>query len=243
MLNVSNLHVAIGEKEILRGVTFSIAHGEVHVLMGPNGSGKSTLAQALLGQPTITATSGTMTFQGKELNSLPTAERAKLGMFLAFQHPVAVEGVTIGNLLRSAEKAMRAKPPELGSFQKKIDETMSQMEFAKGFSERSLNDGFSGGERKKMEIVQSLVLNPALLILDEIDSGLDVDALQTVARQIQAWRTDPKKSVLLITHYPRILKYIIPDVVHVMREGKIVAEGDASLAQKIEQEGFEASIA
>ncbi len=242
MLKVSNLHVAVGKKEILRGVTLSIAPGEVHVLMGPNGSGKSTLAQALLGNPAVTVTSGSITFQGKEITSLPTAARAKLGMFLAFQNPVAIEGVTIGNLLRSAAKAMYSKPPELTAFQEKMDRTMTQLEFGKGFSERAFNEGFSGGERKKMEIVQSLVLDPALLILDEIDSGLDVDALRIVAGKIQAWKTSTKKSILLITHYPRILKYIVPEIVHVMRDWKIVAEGDATLAQKIEQEGFEASM-
>jgi Fe-S cluster assembly ATP-binding protein len=240
-LNVNNLHVAIGDKEILRGVSFSIAPGEVHAIMGPNGSGKSTLAHALLGHPAMTVTSGDMEFQGKPVTRLATAERAKLGMFLAFQHPVAIEGITIGNLLRTATKSIRGKSPKIGSFQHQIEQRMTDLEFGKGFSERSFNEGFSGGERKKMEIVQSLVLDPTFLILDEIDSGLDVDALRTVAEKIQEWKNDKTKSILLITHYPRILQYIVPDVVHVMRDGKIIAHGDASLALKIEQEGFDAS--
>jgi Fe-S cluster assembly ATP-binding protein len=237
-LVISDLHVNVGDKEILRGVDLTVEQGKVHALMGPNGSGKSTLAYALAGHPGYRVTGGRATFKGENVLDLPPDERAKLGMFLAMQYPVEVPGVSVTNFLRTAINAVRGEDVSVRQFAKDLREQMQLLEMDPRFAERSLNEGFSGGEKKRHEILQMALLRPTLAILDETDSGLDVDALKVVSQGVNRLR-GPGLGVLLITHYTRILRYIAPDAVHVMVEGRVVQSGGPELADQLEASGYE----
>jgi Fe-S cluster assembly ATP-binding protein len=241
LLEIDDLHAAVDGTEILRGVSLTVAEGEVHALMGPNGSGKSTLASTLLANPAYEVTAGTIRFRGEDVTKLPTDERAARGMFLGFQHPEEISGVSVLNFLRQA-MAVRKGIPDLSV----LEVRLSLMEWTKRlgmddrFQERYLNEGFSGGEKKRNEILQMALMEPDLAILDETDSGLDIDALRAVAEGIDVVRAERANlGILLITHYQRILDHLTPDVVHVLLDGRIVATGDAELAKRIEAEGFD----
>jgi Fe-S cluster assembly ATP-binding protein len=241
LLEIDNLHVTVDGSEILRGVTLSVADGEVHALMGPNGSGKSTLANTLLANPAYQVTEGTIRFRGEDVTHLPTDERAARGIFLGFQHPEEISGVSVLNFLRQA-LAVRKGIPDLSV----LEIRLSLMEWTKRlgmddrFQERYLNEGFSGGEKKRNEILQMAMMEPDFAILDETDSGLDIDALRTVAQGIAEVRAArPQLGILLITHYQRILDHLTPDVVHVLLDGRIVATGGPELARRIESGGFD----
>ena len=242
-LSISNLHVSVETKEIIRGINLDIPEGEVHAVMGPNGSGKSTLVNALAGHPKYTVTSGRAQFQGNNLLAMKPHERAKAGMFLAMQYPKEIAGVTLRSFLFAAYKAqMAARDPAFTSFspvkfKTMLEQHMQALHMDPAFAERSVNKGFSGGEKKKAEVLQMSILQPKLALLDETDSGLDVDALKIVAEGVQNMRK-PECSTLIVTHYARILEYIIPDRVHVMVAGKIVESGGADLAGKLEKEGY-----
>jgi len=242
MLEINNLHAGIDGKEILKGLTLKIGTGEVHAIMGPNGSGKSTLANVLAGRPKYVATSGTVTYQGKDLLALPTEERAREGVFLAMQYPVEIPGVNNIYFLKAALNAVRKHQglEELDAmeFLQLAREKMKLVELDEAFMSRSVNEGFSGGEKKRNEIFQMAVLDPKLAILDETDSGLDIDALRIVAQGVNALRSE-KHSVLVITHYQRLLKYLVPDFVHVLADGRIVKSGGKELAEELEQKGYE----
>jgi len=242
LLQINDLHVAVDGAEILRGVSLTVADGEVHALMGPNGSGKSTLASTLLANPVYEVTAGSIHFKGEDVTALPTDERAARGMFLGFQHPEEIAGVSVLNFLRQT-MAVRKGISDLSI----LEVRLALMEWTKRlgmddrFQERYLNEGFSGGEKKRNEILQMALMEPDLAILDETDSGLDIDALRAVAEGIDIVRTDrPNLGILMITHYQRILDHLTPDVVHVLLDGRIVATGDAELAKRIEADGFEA---
>ena len=243
-LVIKNLHVNVEDTEILRGVDLTIKTGEVHAIMGPNGTGKSTLAYALMGHPKYEITQGEATLDGKDLLNLDPNERSELGLFLAFQYPVAVPGVSVANFLRTAINARRkAQDPDdkgisIPDFRKKLKEQLALLDMDETFAGRYLNDGFSGGEKKRVEILQMATLEPKFSILDETDSGLDIDALKIVADGIN---TISKKDqgILVITHYQRILNYIEPDFVHVMLNGRIVESGGPELALRLEAEGYE----
>ena len=243
-LNIKDLHVNIGEKEILKGVTLSIQQGQVHAIMGPNGTGKSTLAYTLMGHPSYQVTGGSATFKGHDLFSLPTDERSRLGLFLAFQYPVAIPGVTVANFLRTAVNARRKaiNPADKGipilEFRNLLKEKMRMLKMDPSFAGRYLNDGFSGGEKKRAEVLQMAVLLPEIAILDETDSGLDIDALKIVSEGIHLLQ-EQNVGVLLITHYQRMLNYIKPDFVHVMMAGRIVESGGADLALHLEEHGYD----
>jgi Fe-S cluster assembly ATP-binding protein len=243
-LNIKDLHVNIGEKEILKGVTLSIQQGQVHAIMGPNGTGKSTLAYTLMGHPSYQVTEGSATFKGHDLFSLPTDERSRLGLFLAFQYPVAIPGVTVANFLRTAVNARRKafNPADKGipilEFRNLLKEKMRMLKMDPSFAGRYLNDGFSGGEKKRAEVLQMAVLQPEIAILDETDSGLDIDALKIVSEGIHLLQ-EQNVGVLLITHYQRMLNYIKPDFVHVMMAGRIVESGGADLALHLEEHGYD----
>ena len=239
LLNVKNLYVDVEEKQILHGVDLSIGKGETHVLMGPNGTGKSTLGYALMGNPRYTIKSGEIWFQGKNITEAPVNERAKAGIFLSFQNPLEVPGVTLSSFIRNALEQKTGKRIRLWDFKKKLTETMELLSMDASYAERDLNVGFSGGEKKKAEILQMLMLEPKLAILDETDSGLDVDAVRTVSKGIQLYKERCKGSLLIITHSTRILESLQVDVTHVMDEGKIVKNGDASLVDEINENGFE----
>jgi Fe-S cluster assembly ATP-binding protein len=241
LLEIDNLHVSVDGSEILRGVTLSVSPGEVHALMGPNGSGKSTLANTLLANPAYEVTEGTIRFQGKDITGLPTDERAARGIFLGFQHPEEISGVNVLNFLRQS-LAVRKGIPDLSV----LEIRLALMEWTKRlgmddrFQERYLNEGFSGGEKKRNEILQMAMMEPDFAVLDETDSGLDIDALRTVADGIaEVRKARPELGILLITHYQRILDHLTPDVVHVLLDGKIVATGGPELAQRIETGGFD----
>lgn len=237
-LEVIDLHVEVDGKEILKGVNLEIGRGEIHCLMGRNGSGKSTLAYALMGHPKCRITHGKIIFNGDDVTNLPIDRRAKLGIFLSFQYPEEIPGVTIANFLRVAYNSAKSTAIPVIEFQKMLREKISLLGMDEKFARRSLNEGFSGGEKKKAEILQMAVLRPSFAILDETDSGLDVDALKTVASGINKIKTK-EQSILLITHYQRILNYIAPDRVHVMSDGKIVKSGGKDLIEKIESEGYD----
>ena len=237
-LVIEDLHVDVGDKQILRGVDLTVEAGKVHALMGPNGSGKSTLAYALAGHPRYRVTGGKVTFKGEDVLDLTPDERARLGMFLAMQYPVEVPGVSVTNFLRTALNAVRGEDVPVREFAKELREQMRLLDMDPRFAERNLNEGFSGGEKKRHEILQMALLRPELAILDETDSGLDVDALRVVAEGVNRLR-GPELGVLLITHYTRILRYISPDMVHVMVDGRIVEEGGPELAQVLEDKGYE----
>jgi Fe-S cluster assembly ATP-binding protein len=243
-LEIRNLHVSIDDKPILNGVDLTIKQGEVHALMGPNGTGKSTLAYTLMGHPSYTVTAGQIIFKGVDLLELAPDERSRLGLFLAFQYPVAIPGVSVANFLRTAINARRrAERPDdkgipLPEFRKLLKAKMEQLEVPSSFAGRYLNEGFSGGEKKRAEILQMATLEPEIAVLDETDSGLDIDALRIVASGVNAL-AGPKLGVLVITHYQRILNYIKPEFVHVMLGGRIVETGGADLALHLEEKGYD----
>lgn len=238
------MHVSIREKEILKGLTLSIPQGEVHAIMGPNGTGKSTLAYTLMGHPDYCVTEGEVCFHGQNILDLKPEQRSHLGLFLAFQYPVAIPGVTVANFLRTALNAhRRAKDPQdkgvaIPEFRKMLREKMDFLRMDHQFAGRYLNDGFSGGEKKRAEILQMGIINPEIAILDETDSGLDIDSLRIVSEGVNALR-GPELGVLVITHYQRILNYINPDAVHVMLDGRIVESGGADLALHLEEHGYD----
>jgi len=242
MLSIKNLHASIEDKEILKGVDLEIKPGEVHAVMGPNGSGKSTLAYVLAGHPRYQITAGSVEFLGQDITQAKPEERAQSGMFLAFQYPLEIPGVSMANALRlafnSLAKSQNRSELDVPRFRELLLSKMSELSILPDFIDRPLNEGFSGGEKKKAEILQAAVLEPKLLILDETDSGLDVDALRIVADGINRLRREDK-SILLITHYQRILKYIEPDKVHVFADGKIIKSGDKYLAEELEAKGYE----
>ena len=235
---IEDLHVSVEDKEILKGVDLIVNKGEVHALMGPNGSGKSTLANALMGHPRYKVTQGRALFQGEDILGLTPDKRARKGLFLAFQYPVGIPGVVMGNFLRSALKARRGEDVPVREFRQLLDEMLDLLKMDPAFARRYVNDGFSGGEKKRAEVLQLAMLKPEMAILDETDSGLDIDALKTVAEGIEALR-GPELGFLLITHYQRMLNYVRPNVVHVLFEGRIVKTGGPELAQELEKHGYE----
>lgn len=240
LLVIENLHVASGGKKIVNGVSLTIAPGSIHALMGPNGSGKSTLAQTIAGNPTYTVTSGTIIFAGEDITKLSPDKRGRLGLFLAFQYPSSVPGVTMLDLLRAAINARRPEGQKIHLLKMPglVKEKLELLGLSRDFLDRPVNENFSGGEKKRAEILQLAVLEPRLAVLDETDSGLDIDALRTVAEGIMKVHTE-NQAILLITHYQRILNYITPDFVHVMVGGRIVESGTAALAHELEQHGYE----
>jgi len=243
-LEIKNLHVSIEGKEILKGLDLTIEQGKVHAIMGPNGTGKSTLAYTLMGHPSYEVTEGEVFFKGQNILELGPDERSRLGVFLAFQYPVAIPGVTVANFLRTALNAhRRAKNPEdkgipIPEFRKMLKEKMAMLKVDQAFAGRYLNDGFSGGEKKRAEILQMATLKPEIAILDETDSGLDIDALRIVSEGVNTLLSQDL-GVLVITHYQRLLNYIKPDYVHIMLDGRIVESGDAELALHLEEKGYE----
>jgi Fe-S cluster assembly ATP-binding protein len=238
-LDIHDLHVNVDDTEILRGVTLTVKAGETHALMGPNGSGKSTLAYAVAGHPKYTVTGGTVTLDGADVLAMSVDERARAGLFLAMQYPVEVPGVSVSNFLRTSVTAIRGEAPKLRLWVKELKETMKALEMDPVFAERNVNEGFSGGEKKRHEILQMELLRPRIAILDETDSGLDVDALRVVSEGVNRVAADGTTGTLLITHYTRILRYIKPGFVHVMFDGRIVEEGGPELAQVLEDKGYE----
>jgi Fe-S cluster assembly ATP-binding protein len=238
MLKIENLQVEIDGQEIVKGLDLEVGKGEIHAIMGPNGSGKSTLANVLMGHPRYEVTGGTITFQGEDVFELEPDERAKLGMFLAFQYPSEVPGVSVANFLRTAVNSVREEELSPMEMYRLLQEKMSIMQMDPKFAERYLNEGFSGGEKKRNEILQMLMLDPKLAIMDETDSGLDIDALQVVARGVNELRA-PEFSAIIITHYQRILRYIEPDHVHVMLDGRLVTSGGKELADDLEEKGYD----
>ena len=238
VLTVENLHVSVEDKPILRGLSLSLRAGEVHAIMGPNGSGKSTPSFCLMGHPKYRVTSGRIMYQDKDLSELATNERAAAGIFLAFQYPTAIPGVTIANFLRAALRGVRGQDVPVKEFRQLVKTQLKSLDVPDTFMNRYVNDGFSGGEKKRLEILQMAVLNPTLAVLDETDSGLDIDALKTVAAGINALR-HPARAILLITHYQRLLTYVQPDIVHVMVDGRIVKSGGPQLALELEAKGYE----
>lgn len=243
LLEVSGLHVSAGEKEILHGVDLTVGKDETHVLMGPNGTGKSTLGYAITGNPEYTVTAGKIVFDGEDITELPVNERAKRGIFLSFQNPLEVPGVTLSAFIRSALEQKTGKRIRLWDFKKNLAETMQLLAMDASYAERDLNVGFSGGEKKKAEILQLLLLNPSLAILDETDSGLDVDAVRTVSKGIEEYQKSKDGALLIITHSTRILESLHVDKTHVLVDGRLVAEGDGSLVDEINENGFEQFIA
>jgi len=241
LFRIEGLHVAVEGQEILKGVELTVLPGEVHALMGPNGSGKSTLANALLGNPDYQVTAGRLLFKGEDVTTWPTDVRGKSGMFLAFQYPQEIPGVSVINFLRQALSARKGIDLSILELRLAIMEWMKRLDMDPAFGDRYLNEGFSGGEKKRNEILQMAILEPDFAVLDETDSGLDIDALKVVARGVQEVRTDRSElGVLLITHYQRILEYLRPDKVHVLIDGRIVESGGPDLAERLEQEGYEA---
>ena len=238
LLVVDNLHVAVEGKEILKGLTLTVDAGQVHAIMGPNGSGKSTLSFCLMGHPKYRVTAGTVRYKGEEVLSLSPDARAKRGLFLAFQYPTAIPGVTITNFLRAALRGVRGADVPVKEFRQTVKTHLKALGIPDAFMNRYVNDGFSGGEKKRLEILQMAVLDPALAVLDETDSGLDIDALKTVAAGINALRA-PTRGMLLITHYQRLLNYIKPDAVHVMVDGRVARSGGPELALELESKGYE----
>ena len=238
MLKIEDLHVEIDGQEIVKGLDLEVGKGEIHAIMGPNGSGKSTLANVLMGHPRYEVTEGSITFQGEDVFELEPDERAKLGMFLAFQYPSEVPGVSVANFLRTAVNSVREEQLNPMEMYRLLQEKMSIMQMDPKFAERYLNEGFSGGEKKRNEILQMLMLDPKLAIMDETDSGLDIDALQVVAKGVNEMK-GPEFSAVIITHYQRILRYIEPDRVHVMLDGRLVTSGGKELADDLEEKGYD----
>ena len=242
-LEIRDLHVSVeaedGRKEILRGVDLTVRDGETHAIMGPNGSGKSTLAYSIAGHPKYAVTQGTVSLDGVDVLSMTVDERARAGLFLAMQYPVEVPGVSVSNFLRTAKTAIDGTPPKLRTWVGDVRDAMTALSIDATFAERSLNEGFSGGEKKRHEILQLELLDPRFAILDETDSGLDIDALRVVSEGVNRFRAKGDRGVLLITHYTRILRYITPDFVHVFVDGRIAEEGGPELADRLESEGYE----
>ena len=238
MLKIENLRVEIDGQEIVKGLDLEVDKGEIHAIMGPNGSGKSTLANVLMGHPRYEVTGGSITFQGEDVLEMEPDERAKLGMFLAFQYPSEVPGVSVANFLRTAVNSVREEELSPMEMFRLIQDKMKVMQMDPKFAERYLNEGFSGGEKKRNEILQMLMLEPKLAIMDETDSGLDIDALQVVSKGVNELR-GPEFSAVIITHYQRILRYIEPDHVHVMLDGRLVTSGGKELAEELEDKGYE----
>jgi Fe-S cluster assembly ATP-binding protein len=241
LFQVNNLHVSVEGNDILKGLNISVGAGEVHAIMGPNGSGKSTLANALMGNEEYSIDAGTVLFNGTDITTWETNERAKSGIFLAFQYPEEIPGVTVINFLRQALSARKGMDLSVLELRLNIREWMERLEMDPAFADRYLNEGFSGGEKKRNEILQMAILEPEFAILDETDSGLDIDALRIVAKGVQEVRRDrPEMGVLLITHYQRLLDYLKPDFVHVLVDGRIVASGGPELAKQLETDGYDA---
>src|SRR5580692_9313823 len=243
-LKITDLHVSVAEasgasREILRGVDLTVSGGEAHAIMGPNGSGKSTLAYAIAGHPKYLVTQGSITLDGEDVLAMSVDARARAGLFLAMQYPVEVPGVSVSNFLRTAVTAVRGEAPKLRVFLKEMKTAMDELAMDPSFAQRNLNEGFSGGEKKRHEILQLELLNPKIAILDETDSGLDIDALKVVSEGVNRFREGSGHGVLLITHYTRILRYVKPDFVHVFVAGRIVEEGGPELAELLESEGYE----
>ena len=242
-LEIRDLHVTVeadgGAREILRGVDLTVRSGETHAIMGPNGSGKSTLAYSIAGHPKYTITGGTVTLDGEDVLAMSVDERARAGLFLAMQYPVEVPGVSVSNFLRTSVTAVRGEAPKLRTWIKEMKGAMEGLSMDPSFAERSVNEGFSGGEKKRHEILQMQLLQPKIAVLDETDSGLDVDALRIVSEGVNKVAENGEVGILLITHYTRILRYIKPDFVHVFVDGRIVAEGGAELAEELEANGYD----
>jgi Fe-S cluster assembly ATP-binding protein len=242
-LEIRDLHVRIEDREILKGVDLDVSRGEIHALMGPNGSGKSTLASTLMGHPAYEISEGSITFKGEDITELEPHERAKAGLFLAFQYPVAIPGVSVANFLRMAINAKRTSSgaTEIGvkEFRTQLAHAIELLDVDRSFTSRHLNDGFSGGEKKRAAILQMAMLAPDVAILDETDSGLDIDALRTVAEGVQRLHDEQGLGALIITHYQRILHHVAPDYVHVMLDGRIVLRGGVELVERLEREGYD----
>jgi Fe-S cluster assembly ATP-binding protein len=239
-LEIVNLHVSTGDKEIVKGVSLTVNSGEIHAIMGPNGTGKSTLAKAIAGHPDYTITSGDVLLDGKSILAMESDERARAGIFLAFQYPSEIPGVSTANFLRAAIQARMSEGEEIDAsgYYKKLYQKMDLLKIDRKFTSRAVNDGFSGGEKKRSEILQMAMLEPRFALMDETDSGLDIDALKIVSEGVNHLR-GPNLGILLITHYQRLLSYIIPDHVHVMVDGRIVKSGDKSLALELEARGYD----
>jgi len=238
---IEDLHVSVEGKEILKGVDLAVERGEIHALMGPNGSGKSTLANTLMGHPKYKVTQGRALFQGEDILALTPDERARKGLFLAFQYPVAIPGVSLGNFLRAATRAVRGDALTAGAFRKELMEKMQLLKMDSSFAARYVNDGLSGGEKKRAEVLQMALLQPRIAVMDETDSGLDIDALRTVAEGVNAIHT-PEMGVLVITHYQRLLNYIRPQFVHVLVAGRVVKSGGGELVEQLEAQGYDPII-
>jgi Fe-S cluster assembly ATP-binding protein len=242
-LEIKDLHVQVqtedGPKEILKGVNLVIKDGETHAIMGPNGSGKSTLAYSIAGHPKYEVTSGSVTLDGVDVLAMSVDERARAGLFLAMQYPVEVPGVSVSNFLRTAKTAIDGEAPKLRTWVKDVNAAMDRVKMDTAFAQRNVNEGFSGGEKKRHEIVQLELLDPKVAVLDETDSGLDIDALKIVSEGVNRFKEAGDKGVLLITHYTRILRYITPDFVHVFVDGKMVEEGGPELADELEANGYD----
>jgi Fe-S cluster assembly ATP-binding protein len=242
-LEIKNLHVTVeteqGTKEILRGVDLVIKSGETHAIMGPNGSGKSTLAYTIAGHPKYTVTKGEIQLDGEDVLEMSVDERARAGLFLAMQYPVEIPGVSVSNFLRTAKTAVTGEAPALRTWIKEVRESMESLKMDSSFTERNVNEGFSGGEKKRHEILQLDLLKPKIAVLDETDSGLDVDALKIVSEGVNRAKSEGNFGLLLITHYTRILRYIKPDFVHVFVEGKVAEQGGPELADRLEAEGYD----
>jgi Fe-S cluster assembly ATP-binding protein len=242
-LEIKDLHVSVdtedGPKEILKGVNLTIRDGETHAIMGPNGSGKSTLAYTVAGHPKYTVTSGSVTLDGVDVLDMSVDERARAGLFLAMQYPVEVPGVSVANFLRTAKTAIDGEAPKLRTWVKEVNEAMDRVKMDTAFAQRNVNEGFSGGEKKRHEIVQLELLDPKVAVLDETDSGLDIDALKIVSEGVNRFKENGDKGVLLITHYTRILRYIKPDFVHVFVNGQVAEQGGSELADELEANGYD----
>ena len=237
LLRIENLSAGIEEREILHGIDLKINYGEVHVIMGPNGSGKSTLANVIMNNPVYQVTGGDILLDGESILDLTTDKRAKKGLFMSFQSPEEVSGITVDNFIRTAKSSIEDKNISIIKFRKELEKEMDKLKMNHSYADRYLNVGFSGGEKKKNEILQMTMLNPKLAILDETDSGLDVDATRIVSEGIERYANE-NNAVLIITHHRELIRSVVPDYVHVLMDGKIVKEGDASLVEKIEEEGF-----
>lgn len=238
LFEFKDIHVKIEGKEVVSGVSLKIQPGEIHAIMGPNGSGKSSLSNALMGHPSYEITSGEAFLDGNNIMSMSADERSRAGLFLAFQYPVAIPGVTVANFLRTALHSHRGKDADMSDFRKLFKKQMADLSIDPAFATRYLNDGFSGGEKKRIEILQMAILNPKMALLDETDSGLDIDAMKTVAEGINRFH-NKDKGLLLVTHYQRLLDYVKPDFVHVMMNGKLVKTGGPELALKLEENGYD----
>jgi Fe-S cluster assembly ATP-binding protein len=243
VLNIKDLHVSVetdqGTRNILNGVDLTINEGETHAIMGPNGSGKSTLAYSIAGHPKYTVTGGTVTLDGEDVLSMSVDERARAGLFLAMQYPIEIPGVTMSNFLRTAKTAIEGEAPKLRHWVKDVKQAMTDLRIDPAFAERNVNEGFSGGEKKRHEILQMQLLKPKMAILDETDSGLDVDALKIVSEGVNHAKETTDVGIMLITHYTRILRYIRPDHVHVFVDGRVVEQGGPELADRLEEEGYD----